>query len=65
MINQKELCKKAEDFVNKDIKVIDDYLNECFKNFAVEGKYASAIVGLCKLCYAQGYVDCCKDNQKG
>lgn len=64
MISPKELCKKTEEFVNKDIKVIDDYLNKYFKDFAVEEKYASAIVGLCKLCYAQGYVDCCEDNQK-
>lgn len=28
MISPKELCKKAEDFASKDIKVIDDYLDK-------------------------------------
>ena len=62
MITAKELEIKTEEFLKRDIKVIDDYIDEHLKGFRTNNKFGIALLGLCQLCYAQGYVDCEKDE---
>lgn len=63
MINPKELAVKVDEFLKRDIEVIDNYCDEFLKDLRLSKKHAVALMGLCQLCYAQGYVDCEKAKE--
>ena len=64
MIKPKELAVKVDEFLKRDIEVIDDYCDEFLKDLRLSKKHAGALMGLCQLCYAQGYVDCEKGKEE-
>lgn len=63
MINPKELAVKVDEFLKRDIEVIDNYCDEFLKDLRLSKKHAGALMGLRQLCYAQGYVDCEMDKE--
>ena len=63
MIKPKELAVKVDEFLKRDIEVIDNYCDEFLKDLRLSKKHAGSLLGLCQLCYAQGYVDCEKDKE--
>lgn len=64
MIAPKDLSAKADEFLKRDIEVIDNYCDEYLKDLRLSKKNAGALLGLCQLCYAQGYVDCERDKEQ-
>lgn len=62
MIKPQELAVKVDEFLKRDVEVIDNYCDKFLKDLRLSKKHAGALMGLCQLCYAQGYVDCERDN---
>lgn len=63
-MTEEQIKQNAEAFIKKDIKEIDDFMNNFLADLKCTRQQAIALIGLCKLCYAYGATETTKELQE-
>lgn len=63
-MTEEQIKQNAEIFVKKDIKEIDDFMDNFLADLKCTRQQATALIELCRICYVYGAIETTEELQK-